>query len=112
MSTAAVDQLDALLAPDFVYTHTGGQRQGRAEFLAGIASRPGHATRRLCGISVEVHGMLAITFGNLTINYQSGRADHYLRYVRVHRFEDGVWSTIWHRTFEAHDRDPGSVSMC
>jgi ketosteroid isomerase-like protein len=104
---AAVDLLDPLLALDFVYTHTGGQRQTRAEFLASVATRRGHAARRLSAISVEIHGRLAVTFGDLTISYQSGRADHHLRYVRVHRYEGGAWSTIFHRTFEALDRRPG-----
>jgi hypothetical protein len=116
VSQAAVEQLEALLAPDFVYTHTGGQRQSRGEFLATVATRRGHSTRRVSGISVELHGAIAVTAGDLTISYQSGRADHYLRYVRVHRRDDGAWSTISHCTFEALDRDiargrrPGSVN--
>ena len=45
VSNAAVEQLGALLAPDFVYTHTGGQQQSRDAFLAVVATRRGHATR-------------------------------------------------------------------
>src|SRR5262249_29167991 len=104
ISRGAVEKLTELLAPDFVYTHTAGQRQSHSEFLAAIAARDGRPNRRLSGITVELHGPLAVSFGDLTISYTTGRADHYLRYVRVHRFDGRAWRLVSHRTFEAHDR--------
>jgi ketosteroid isomerase-like protein len=105
-SRGAVEELTPLLAPDFVYTHTAGQRQSRAGFLATIAARDSRPTRRLSAITVELHGPLAVSFGDLTISYPAGRADHYLRYVRVHRLDGCAWRLISHRTFEALDRRP------
>jgi hypothetical protein len=104
ISQGSLDRLGALLAPDFRYTHTGGQRQSREDFLASIAARQTRSRRHLSDIEVDVHGRLAVTWGNLTISYTTGRANHYLRYVRVHRVADGAWQTLTHRTFEALDR--------
>jgi ketosteroid isomerase-like protein len=99
-----VEKLAPLLAPDFVYHHTTGERQPRSEFLTAIAARQTQRIRRLRAIAVELHGLLAVTFGDLTISYPTGRADHYLRYVRIYRLDGRGWRLISHWTFEALDR--------
>jgi hypothetical protein len=72
--------------------------------VATIAARESRPNRRLSAITVELHGGLAVSFGDLTISYPTGRADHYLRYVRVHRFDGRDWRLVSHHTFEALDR--------
>jgi ketosteroid isomerase-like protein len=108
IDTAMADQdaaaLDSLLASDFIYTHSNGRSQPKAEFIAAIIQRVNPPRRILGDIQVEPHGDVAVTRGNLDIIYNDDRTNLFMRYVRVYRLLDGRWQPISHRTVYATDR--------
>jgi ketosteroid isomerase-like protein len=96
MSAGDLDALRTLAAADFVYTHAGGERQSRAEFLEAQAARRVRSTRRVFGIVTEVHADFALTFGETEIVYTTGRSPHLLRYTRVYRRSKTGWQLASH----------------
>jgi ketosteroid isomerase-like protein len=94
--------LGALVAPDFIYTHSTGQSQTRDEWFASNAQNAGKFKRLVTDVEVEVHGDVAVTRGNLDIVRDDGPV--LMRYVRVHRLKDGKWQAISNRTVRAVDR--------
>lgn len=100
MSAGDSAALHALTAEDFVYTHSGGERQARAEFLAAQAARAVRSTRRVFGIVTEVHADFALTFGETEIRYTTGRPPHLLRFARVYRRTESGWRLASHRGIE------------
>jgi hypothetical protein len=107
MDTAMADQnqpaLEAMLAPDFHYTHSTDKNQEKAEFIAGIMARVGPPRRELSNVTGEVHGDIAVTRGDLDIVYADG-SKKLMRYVRVYRNESGKWIPISQRTLLGGDR--------
>jgi ketosteroid isomerase-like protein len=101
--------LDALLADDFIYTHSNGRSQNKSEFIEGIARREDPPLRTLSDIAVELHANIAVTRGNLDIRYYDSRPNLYMRYVRVYRFDANHWHSISNRTVYALDRNPVAV---
>jgi ketosteroid isomerase-like protein len=95
--------LDSLLADDFIYTHSNGLSQPKAEFIAAILKRENPPRRDLTDVQAEVHGDITVTRGNLDVVYDNGRRLVF-RYVRIWRLVDGSWRTISHRTLYANDR--------
>jgi ketosteroid isomerase-like protein len=95
--------LDDLLADDFIYTHSNGLSQNRADFIAAILKRESPPRRDLTEVQAEVHGDIAVTRGNLDVVYDDGRRLVF-RYVRVWRLAGGSWRAISHRTLYANDR--------
>src|SRR5438067_1780449 len=65
--------LETLLADDFVYTHSNGKSQPKFEFIEAIAQREGPPDRIDTGIGVEFHDDIAITRGDLDIEYHDAR---------------------------------------
>jgi hypothetical protein len=96
--------LEALLAPDFIYTHASGNSQNKRDFIDAILKRENRPRRDLSEIAAEVHGDVAVTRGNLDVVYYDERQPLYFRYVRVHRRSDAGWQPISHRTVYAKDR--------
>jgi ketosteroid isomerase-like protein len=101
VSAGDLATLAALIADDFIYTHSTGQIQSRAEYLAALGARQSRSQRAVSNVRVEIHADIGITSGDLTITYPSTRPPHLLRYLRVHRRIDGVWQAISHRTLIA-----------
>jgi ketosteroid isomerase-like protein len=95
--------LDSLLAPDFIYTHSNGLSQTRADFIAAILKRENPPRRDLSEVQAEVHGDVTVTRGNLDVVYEDGRRLVF-RYVRIWRLADAAWRAISHRTLYANDR--------
>jgi ketosteroid isomerase-like protein len=95
--------LGALLANDFIYTHSNGLSQPRADFIAAILKRENPPRRDLTEVQAEVHRDITVTRGNLDVVYDDGRRLVF-RYVRVWRLIDGAWRAISHRTLYANDR--------
>src|SRR3954451_13234451 len=60
MSSGDIAALDALAADDFVYTHSGGESQARADFLQAQADRSVRSTRRFFDIRPEAHADFAL----------------------------------------------------
>jgi ketosteroid isomerase-like protein len=107
MAQGDLAALDALLAPDFIYTHSNGMHQAKAEFSEAIGKRENRPRRDLSEIEAEVHGDVAVTRGNLDVVYSDGRPTLVFRYVRIWRLVNGAWRAISHRTLYAKDRDAG-----
>jgi ketosteroid isomerase-like protein len=98
--------LGSVLADDFVYTHSNGRSQSRQELIDAIAARDNPPRRVLSDVEAELHGQIAVTRGNLDIQYADDRANLYMRYVRVYRLSNHHWQAISHRTVHATDRAP------
>jgi ketosteroid isomerase-like protein len=98
--------LDSRLADEFIYTHSNGRSQSKADFIAAIVQRSDPPRRILSDVQVELHGDIAVTRGDLDIRYLDDRPNLYMRYVRVYRQFDANWRAISHRTVYATDRKP------
>ena len=108
MSQQDEGALNALLADDFVYTHSNGLSQRKPEFIAAILARDTPPRRTLSEIGVEFHGDICVTRGNLDIRYHDDRPDLFMRYVRVYRRAGDRWLAFSHRTVYATDRNPAA----
>ena len=106
MSNRDAARLGALLADDFVYTHSNGRSQPKHEFIAAIAARADPPRRILTDVHAELHGDIVVTRGNLDIRYADARPDLFMRYVRIYRQSGAEWKAISHRTVYATDRQP------
>jgi hypothetical protein len=106
MAEADLGALDALLAPDFIYTHSNNNHQPKAEFIEAIGKRENRPRRDLTEVEAEVHGDIAVTRGNLDVVYYDDRPTLYFRYVRIWRAAGDTWHAISHRTLYARDREP------
>jgi ketosteroid isomerase-like protein len=106
MAEGDLGALEALLAPDFIYTHSNNNHQAKAEFVEAIGKRENRPRRDLTEVEAEVHGDIAATRGNLDVVYYDERPTLYFRYVRIWRLEGDTWRAISHRTLYAKDREP------
>ncbi len=110
VDTAMADQdgavLERLLADEYIYTHSNGMSQPKAEFIGAILGRQNPPRRLLSDVQVEFHDDVAVTRGNLDIVYSDDRPNLYMRYVRVWRRFGEDWRAISHRTVYATDRKP------
>src|SRR5207244_13066429 len=70
--------LDRLLADDFVYTHAGGNPEGKREFIATAVGRVDPPCRMLHDLQVEPHGEVAVTRGTIEFIYTDSRPNLYL----------------------------------
>jgi Domain of unknown function (DUF4440) len=104
MAEGDLAALDALLAPDFIYTHSNNNHQAKAEFIEAIGKRENRPRRDLTEVEAEVHVDVAVTRGNLDVVYYDDRPTLYFRYVRIWRLEGDAWRAISHRTVYAKDR--------
>lgn len=95
--------LEAILAEDFIYNHSGGQSESRQSWIATIVSGKYPSRRDLSRIQVEFHDELAIVRGDLDIVAAEGKSAPF-RYVRLYRFRSERWQAISHLTFPARDR--------
>jgi hypothetical protein len=98
--------LEALLADEFIYTHSNGRSQPKPEFVEAIVKRADPPERVLSDVHVEVHDDIAVTRGDLDIRYHDQRTDLFMRYVRIYRQFGDEWRAISHRTVYATDRKP------
>ena len=103
-SDANLKQLEALLAEDFIYVHSNGKRQGRADWLESLQPLVGRRRRVASQVEVDLHDDVAVAIGDLDIVWQDGRVVKN-RYVRVYRRNDAVWRAIAQRTVPAPDRN-------
>src|SRR5215213_420571 len=97
--------LAALLADDFVYSHSTGLVQDKAEWIEGLKPLVGKRDRVANVVGVEIHGDIAVVRGEVDIVWKEAPTK-YNRYVRVLRQTDGVWQAISQVTTPAPDRDP------
>jgi hypothetical protein len=97
--------LAALLADDFVYSHSTGLVQDKQAWLASLKPLVGRRNRVATGVAVEAHGDVAIVKGNLDVVWFEAPTK-YNRYVRIYRRQDGAWQAISQVTSPAPDREP------
>jgi hypothetical protein len=102
------DALTALLAEDFVYSHSTGLVQDRAEWLASLKPLVGRRNRVATAIKVEFHDDVAVAKGNVDIVWFDAPTK-FNRYVRVYRLGPMGWRAISQATMPAADREPGGA---
>ena len=100
---ADVEGLKAVLAEDFLYTHSTGATQTREVWIESLIPLAGKRQRVVSNVAVEIHGDIAVARGDLDIVWNDGRLATN-RYVRVFRLRDGHWQAISQRTLPAPDR--------
>ena len=100
--------LDRACTPDFSFTHgdgwtTGGQPlrvENKAQWLASVGKAP-YAFRNLDSVQVELHGDIAITYGQYRARNNAGepgRTDFTVWFERVYTKRSGQWQYVSHRT--------------
>ena len=100
--------LDGICAPDFSFTHgdgwtTGGaplRVENKAQWLASVGKAP-YLSRDLDSVQVEMHGDIAITYGQYRARNKSAapdRAAFTVWFERVYAFRNGQWQYLSHRT--------------
>jgi hypothetical protein len=110
-SAGNLDALRPLLADDYVYTHSTGHSQDKAEWLDSLVPLGGQRQRVPSSIEAEQHGDIAVTRANLDIVWRDGRPTAYNRYVRVWRRSATGWQVISQATLKAADREPGKLRV-
>ena len=98
--------LSALLADDFVYSHSTGSGAGQAG-VARLAQSPwsASATASRTSSRVEMHGDVAVVKGDLDVVWREAPTK-YNRYVRIYRLATRRWRAISQVTTPAPERDP------
>ena len=100
--------LDRICASDFSFTHgdgwtTGGaplRVENRAQWLASISKAP-YLLRELSSVQVELHGDVAITYGEYRARYKAGNPEQReftVWFERVYARRNGGWQFLSHRT--------------
>jgi len=97
--------LAALLADDFVYSHSTGLVQDKGEWLDSLKPLVGKRDRVASVVAVEMHGDVALVKGNLDVVWFAAPTK-YNRYVRVYRQVDGAWRAISQVTTPSPEREP------
>jgi hypothetical protein len=97
--------LAALLADDFVYSHSTGLVQDKQEWLESLKPLVGKRDRVASGVTVEMHGDVAMVKGDLDVVWVAAPTK-YNRYVRIYRLVGGDWRAISQVTTPAPERDP------
>jgi len=98
--------LSALLADDFVYSHSTGLVQDKQEWLDSLKPLVGKRDRVANVVAVEMHGDVAVVKGDLDVVWREAPTK-YNRYVRIYRLDSGAWRAISQVTTPAPDREPG-----
>src|SRR5438552_3088886 len=91
--------LDGICAPDFSFTHgdgwtTGGaplRVENKAQWLASVGKAP-YLSRDLDSVQVEMHGDIAITYGEYRARNKAGAPDRQaftVWFERVYAFRNG-----------------------
>ena len=99
------ETLSAVLADDFVYSHSTGAVQDKHEWIDGLKALVGKRDRVAQVVGVEFHGDIAVIKGEVDIVWREAPTK-YNRYVRVFRQAGGTWRAISQVTAPAPDRDP------
>src|SRR5437773_2391035 len=100
--------LDGICAPDFSFTHgdgwtTGGRPlrvENKAQWLASVSKAP-YLSRDLDSVQVEMHGDIAITYGQYRARNKSAAPDRgafTVWFKRVYASRDGRWQYVSRRS--------------
>ncbi|HVR97049.1 MAG TPA: nuclear transport factor 2 family protein [Thermoanaerobaculia bacterium] len=96
------DALDSLLADDLTYTHSTGQVETKAQFLASIVSG-GMVYKSIQprDVQVRLYGEVAVLTGraDLQVRAQERDMDIAARFTSVYVLQDGRWRMVaWQST--------------
>jgi ketosteroid isomerase-like protein len=100
--------LDRACTSDFSFTHgdgwtTGGSPlrvENKRQWLASVGQAP-YLSRDLDSVQVELHGVIAITYGRYHARYKAGepaRREFTVWFERVYARHSGHWQYVSHRT--------------
>ena len=103
-----VEFMDRACAPTFVFSHgdgwtTGGaplRVENKAQWLSSVSKAP-YLFRNLDSVQVELHGDIAITYGQYRARYkvaEPGREEFTVWFERVYTRRSGRWQYVSHRT--------------
>ena len=87
--------LEKYLADDLVYTHGGGQRQTKAEYIASVLSGPSHYRAMVpSDTRIRLYGKMAVLWG--LVDVTPGKGETYrTRTLEVYaQNANGVWQMI------------------
>ena len=100
------ETLGRLYADDFRFTHGTGVVHGKTDWLESLRTGESvYVSREHEALEVEMHGDLAVSYGQLHIHsYFQGEERWFMaRYVRVYVRRDENWQLVSHRTVEQRD---------
>lgn len=103
-SVVALDfaTLDSLYADDFVFSHSTGVVETKADWLKFLKDNPDFYTSRVVdSIKVELHDNVAVTSGRLHIKTSAEnpeRQEFLVWYIRVYEHRDERWQLLSHRS--------------
>ena len=87
--------LEKYLADDLVYTHGGGQKQTKAEYIASVLSGPSHYKAMVpSDTRVRMYGKLAVLWG--LVDVTPGKGETYrTRTLEVYsQHANGTWQMV------------------
>ncbi|MFT3980823.1 MAG: nuclear transport factor 2 family protein [Ferruginibacter sp.] len=95
-----VQALEGLYADDFVFSHGSGRVEGKTGWMSSV-KKGSFTERKHDSVTVEMHGIVAIVRGKLTVVKKAKeKTDRYhLKYVRVYASRNNQWQMISHFTF-------------
>jgi uncharacterized protein DUF4440 len=84
--------LETYLSDDLIYTHGGGQKQTKAEYIASVLSGPSHyLAMKESDTRIRIYGKLAVLWGFVDVT--PGKGETYrVRTLEVYtQNQSGVW---------------------
>jgi hypothetical protein len=87
--------LEKYLADDLVYTHGGGQKQTKAEYIASVLSGPSHYKAMVpSDTRIRIYGKMAVLWG--LVDVTPGKGDTYrTRTLEVYsQHANGTWQMV------------------
>ena len=87
--------LEKYLADDMVYTHGGGQKQTKAEYIASVLSGPSHyKAMEPSETRIRLYGKLAVLWGLVDVTPAKG-ATYRTRTLEVYaQHANGTWQMV------------------
>jgi len=96
------ETLDQIYSDDFVFTHSTGTVDSKAEWLEALRTgTSSYTARSVDQIAVELHGEVAVTNGRIHAKSDSSDPrwhEYSIWYVRVYRWQDRQWKLLSHRS--------------
>ena len=87
--------LEKYLADDMIYTHGGGQKQTKAEYIASVLSGPSHyKAMEPSETRIRVYGKMAVLWGLVDVTPGKGEA-YRTRTLEVYtQHANGTWQMV------------------
>jgi hypothetical protein len=87
--------LEKYLADDLVYTHGGGQKQNKAEYIASVLSGPSHYKAMVpSDTRIRLYGKMAVLWGLVDVTPAKGET-YRTRTLEVYsQHANGTWQMV------------------